>query len=772
MTSARMYTSRHARPRRTTLRRELLRRRYLRKNPHGHVTETPRDMFARVASAVAGVEAAYGASPDKIRDLAAQFFRIMSQGSFLPNSPTLMNAGRENGMCNACFVLPVEDSIDGIFDSVKQTALVQKAGGGTGFAFDTLRPTGDAVASSGGRTSGPISFMRVFSETTMAIQQGAHRRGANMAMCSIKHPDIFNFIHAKSDQSQFANFNLSVKVTNSFIMALEEAPDGPHIVINPRTSRCYVIPRSVGPSGYVLQDLVPASSVTVPCYSRRDVWNMIVANAHATGEPGICFIDRVNADNPTPKLGRIAATNPCGEQPLLANEACNLGSINLSRFINTNGEGIDWDSLAQTVQLAVRFLDNVVDLTSYPTQEIRERSHGNRKIGLGVMGFADALILLGMRYDSDAALGFASGISGFIQEQAHQASAQLAEKRGSFPNWAGSTWDAEHQVPMRNATVTTIAPTGSISIIARCSSGIEPIYSLAYRRKALEGREFIQVHPLLERIGRDGRWMNDVTRQALMEGAPATEMPAIPKSVAETLVTAHEVAPEWHVRMQAAFQKNVDNAVSKTVNLRHNASAAEVDKVFRMAFELGCKGITVYRDGARRGQTFSTADRKEATTPDNGSTPRIRSRVASGQTFKFRMGCGTLFVTVNRDENGLCEVFANLGKAGGCPSQSEATCRAISTALRSGVSSKELIEQLRGIRCLSTAAARKGDSTIKVLSCPDAIARAIEESTGGSPNQSAPGKHAAGRGCPFCGSAMRREAGCFVCNSCMHDSCG
>ncbi|MBU0719302.1 MAG: adenosylcobalamin-dependent ribonucleoside-diphosphate reductase [Planctomycetes bacterium] len=754
-----------------SLRDELLRRRYLLKDVQGRVVETPPQMFTRVAGAVAGVEAEYDATPDQIRDLAAQFFRLMSQGRFLPNSPTLMNAGREDGVCAACFVLPVEDSIEDIFDAVKQTALVQKAGGGTGFAFDALRPTGDLVASSGGKTSGPISFMRVFSETTMAIQQGAHRRGANMAMMSIKHPDILNFIHAKDDQAEFANFNLSVKVTNSFMMALEESPDGPHIVINPRTGQRYMIPRRVGPSGYSLPDLVPAGRVTVPCFSRRDLWNMIVANAHATGEPGISFIDRVNADNPTPKLGRIEATNPCGEQPLLANEACNLGSINLSRFVDRKQGDIDWNGLGDVVSVAMRFLDNVIDLTCYPTAPIQECSLGNRKIGLGVMGFADALALLGMRYDSEAALGLASGIGRFIQDHTHEVSAQLAKERGRFPNWDGSRWDTEAGVPMRNATVTTIAPTGSISILTGCSSGIEPIYSLAYRRRALEGEEFVQVHPLLERIGRSGGWMNDSVRQALLEGTPATQIPAIPSGVAEILVTAHEVTPEWHVRMQAAFQQHVDNAVSKTVNLPSDATVADVDRVFRLAFELGCKGITVYRNGARSGQTLSAVSDEVAIVRGNGSAPRARIRITIGQTFKYRMGCGTLFVTVNRDEQGLCEVFANLGKAGGCPSQSEATCRAVSTALRSGVSPKELIEQLQGIRCLSTAAARKGNSTIKVLSCPDAIARAIEETCGGAKGLPH-GTQLRGRHCPFCGHAMRREAGCFVCDSCLHNSCG
>lgn len=754
-----------------SLRSELLRRRYLRKDAHGEIIETPREMFTRVANAVASVEATYGATQDEVSDLAARFFRLMGKGLFLPNSPTLMNAGGELGMCSACFVLPIEDSIEGIFDAVKQTALVQKAGGGTGFAFDSLRPTGDLVASSGGGTSGPISFMRVFSEATMAIQQGAHRRGANMAMMSIKHPDILNFIHAKGDPSQFSNFNLSVKVMSSFMMALDEPPDGPHIVINPRTGQRYMIPRNSGPCGYSLRHLAPAGDRNIPCYSRREVWNMIVTNAHATGEPGICFIDRVNADNPTPKLGRIQATNPCGEQPLLANEACNLGSINLARFVHQERGDIGWTGLREVVRLAVRFLGNVVDLTCYPTEPIRERSLGNRKIGLGVMGFADALVLLGMRYDSEAALGLASGISRLIQDHAHEMSFQLAKERGSFPNWEGSRWDTEASVPMRNATVTTVAPTGSIGILAGCSSGIEPIYALAYRRRALEGQEFIQIHPLLEKLAQREVWMSDRVQAALVEGVPVGEVPEIPGPLKEVLVNAHEVAPEWHVRMQAAFQQNVDNAVSKTVNLPSDATVADVDKVFRLAFELGCKGITVYRDGARAGQTLARGDRERNSVTIGTPRPRTRSRITAGQTFKYRMGCGTLFVTVNRDEQGLCEVFANLGKAGGCPSQSEATCRVVSTALRSGVSPTELIEQLRGIRCLSTAAARKANNGVDVLSCPDAIAKAIEEACDDVTDLQRTVQHQ-GRQCPFCGFAMRRESGCFVCDSCLHNSCG
>jgi ribonucleoside-diphosphate reductase alpha chain len=765
-------TNRHPRSRRATLRAELMRRRYLRKDAFGQALETPGQMFARVAEAVAGVERNYGASDQTVCKLSRQFLEIMRRGIFLPNSPTLMNAGRKNGMCNACFVLPVEDSIDGIFDSVKLTALVQKAGGGTGFAFDTLRPTGDVVASSGGRTSGPISFMRVFSETTMAIQQGAHRRGANMAMMSIEHPDILNFIHAKVDPTRFSNFNLSVKVTDCFMTALQKTPEAPHVVVNPRNGDPYVIPSSVHVPGYTLQDLLPPGRTQVPCYTRRQIWERIVSNAHATGEPGLCYIDRVNQHNPTPQLGRIEATNPCGEQPLLANEACNLGSINLARFVNEQSGDMNWDGLQAVVDLAVRFLDNVVDLTHYPTEQIRERSLGNRKVGLGVMGLADALILLGIRYDNLAAQQFASTVGRFIQKRSHHASSRLAGHRGCFPNCPPRVFSDGTDEPMRNATVTTIAPTGIVSILAGCSSGIEPLYSLAYRRRALDGAEFIEVHPLLERVGgRDG-WMSDSVREAFLEGAPPTSLRGVPQRLADVLVTAHLVAPVRHVQMQAAFQEYVDNAVSKTVNLPTEAGIADVDTVFKMAFDLGCKGITVYRDGSRSGQTLSTGRGGKQPAPTNGFIPRTRSRVTSGVTSKFRMGCGTLFVTVNRDDQGLCEVFANLGKAGGCPSQSEATCRAISTALRAGVSPKELIEQLSGIRCLSTARARQLANDITVRSCPDAIAKAIEEAIGEASPAANAGEQAGARVCSACGGRMRADSGCFVCDTCWHSSCG
>ena len=434
---------------------------------------------------------------------------------------------------------------------------------------------------------------------------------------------------------------------------------------------------------------------------------------------------------------------------------------------------MDWQGLARIANHATRFLDNVIDINSFPTPEIEQATLGNRKIGIGVMGLADALILLDIRYDSDQAVQFAEKVSRFITETAHETSEKLAEVRGPFPNWEGSIWDTQHHRPMRNAACTTIAPTGSISILAGCSSGIEPVFSLVTKRRALEGREFLEIHPLIEQWGRREGWMTDQVRRALEEGAPPKRIGGFPRKLAEVLVTAHEVAPEWHVRIQAAFQKHVDNAVSKTVNLPASADTEDVDKVFRMAHELGCKGITVYRDNSRKGQTLSVAARASESQPAEGTKPRPRSRVTRGQTYKFRTGCGTLFVTVNRDEHGLCEVFANLGKAGGCPSQSEATCRAISAALRSGVAPAALVEQLKGIRCLSTSVARKDSNDVDVLSCPDAIARAIDEVVGGPPQEVVSTRAPdGGRECPHCNRPMRRDSGCSICDRCLYDSCG
>lgn len=746
----------------------VLRQRYLRKDGLGQPIESPEEMFRRVSRTIAAVEIKYGASPADTDGIAHRFFESMAKRLFLPNSPTLMNAGREGGLLSACFVLPVPDSIDGIFDAVKSTATIQKAGGGTGFAFDGLRPTGDIVASSGGTTSGPISFIRVFAEATRAIQQGAFRRGANMGMMSIEHPDILNFVAAKQDPGALDNFNISVKVPDDWMKGFLREPGSPHVVVNPRTGEKFHLPKTIRPGTYRIQDLVPVAAGQVEpdsIFSKADVWGMIVRNAHASGEPGIVFIDRVNAENPTPHVGRIEATNPCGEQPLQPFESCNLGSIDVAKFVREDGVDLEWDRLEKAIRLAVRFLDNVIDANHHPLPDIEKISLGNRKIGLGVMGFADACVLLRIRYDSDEAVGLAGRVAKFLTERAHEASEDLAKERGSFPNWAGSTWETQHRRPMRNATCTTIAPTGSISVIAGCSSGIEPIYSLACKRRALDGQEFVSVHPLLEELGRRGGWMDDRVREALLQGESPARIPGVPGKLAAVLVTAHDVPPECHVRIQAAFQRHIDNAVSKTVNLRADAAVKDVDAIYRLAHRLGCKGVTVYRDGSRQGQTLSKPSPRPTVI-----SPRPRARLATGQTAKFRMGCGTLFVTVNRDETGLCEVFANLGKAGGCPSQSEATCRAISAALRSGVDPRAIIEQLKGIRCLSTSVARQAKNGVDVLSCPDAIAKAIEEALAESPVPA--GTAASGRPCPHCQTPMRRESGCDICDRCGFNSCG
>jgi len=755
-------------PNQTDIGAVLLKRRYLLKNAGGQVSETPEQMYTRVAAAIAGVDLRYGVSEDDVRRRADIWRDLMASGRFLPNTPTLVNAGKPNGQLSACFVLPVGDSITEIFEALGYMAAIQKAGGGTGFAFDQLRPSGDLVASSGGKTTGPIVFMGVFDIATGGIQQGSHRRGANIGLMSVSHPDIAMFINAKRNARALRNFNLSVKVENQFMNKLVRDRSTPHIVENPRDKRQYVIPRTINPTSYRLQDLTPIGADPGSCYSVGDVWDMIVRNAHATGEPGISYIDRVNEDNLTPNLGRINATNPCGEQPLLDYEACNLGSLNISKFVRPDRSGVDWLQLQEAISHTVRFLDNVIDANHWPLPQVKEISCGNRKIGLGIMGFADTLILLGMRYDSDEGIGFGRQLGEFLREHAHRSSQELAGEKGRFPNWEGSVWQTEHNKPMRNAACTTIAPTGSISLIAGCSSGIEPIFKHACMRRALDGSEFIQLHPLLERIGMEQGWLTEQVRAELMAGADPKDIHQVPRSLSEILVTAHDIAPAWHVYMQAALQVNIDNAVSKTANLTSNATVEDVDRVFRLAYNRRCKGITVYRDNSRPEQVLSAlrgpGHRVEAT-----PGPRPRPRVTTGTTSKFRMGCGTLFVTVNRDDEGVCEVFANLGKAGGCPSQSEATCRVVSTALRSGVDPEVVIDQLSGIRCLSAAVARKANKGVDVLSCPDAIARALKEAMGAADiGSTSPFRET----CEECGRPMRWEANCAVCDYCGDSKCG
>ena len=749
--------------------RTKLLKRYLWKTKEGKVKETEEQMYRRVAHTTAAVESQYGATDEQMKAFTDKCNQLMADRKFLPNSPALMNAGRENGMLSACFVQPIEDSIDGIFTTIKNTALIQKAGGGTGFSFDRLRPTGDLVTSSGGTTSGPISFMKVISEGTKAIQQGAFRRGANLGCMAINHPDILNFINAKQDTSAFTNFNISVKLSDAFMKLLDDDPNTLHVVTNPRTGEKYAIPRFVKPGSYTIAALVPFEKATAgKCFTKKEIWDIIVKNAWSNGEPGFLFEDEINRTNPTQHISRIEATNPCGEQPLSPNEACILSSIDVAKFVNTARTDLDWGELAETTSLAVRFLDNMVDVNHYPIPKIRETTLANRRIGLGVMGFAYMLILLGIRYGSKKSIEVADKLSSFIQDHAHKASELLAKERGCFPNWKGSTWDVKYHRPMRNATCTTIAPTGSISRIVGTSSGIEPIFSIATKNLILDGQEFVQLDPLVERLGTEQGWLTDKVRDLLVQGIPPKKIPEIPNKLTDVLVTAHEVTPENHVRIQAAFQKNTDNAVSKTVNLPSDATIEDVDKVFRLAHQLGCKGITVYRDGCRENQVLSTAH-KVSQSDINMLTLRSRPRKTTGTTIKSKTGCGSLFITLNKDEEGLFEIFTNLGKAGGCPSQSEATARILSVALRSGVEPEILIEQLKGIRCLSTVTSRKTNKDIDVLSCPDAIARAMEDVLGQCYE---PTGTSSINKCPDCSYSLRRESGCNICDNCGYSKCG
>ncbi len=558
----------------------VLEKRYLKKDDSGRVVESPDGMFRRVAGNIAQAESLLG-RPENASRYEEAFYGLMSRLEFLPNSPTLMNAGRRLQQLAACFVLPVDDSLESIFKAVKNTALIHQSGGGTGFSFSRLRPADDIVSSTGGAASGPVSFMRVFNAATEAIKQGGTRRGANMGILRVDHPDIMQFITVKDDPSEFRNFNLSVAVTDSFMRALEEG--GPYELVNPRTG---------SPCGRL-----PAG----------EVFDLIAWSAWKSGEPGVIFIERINAANPTPLLGPFEATNPCGEQPLLPYEPCNLGSINLGRMVREErgGWALDWDKLGTTVALSVRFLDDVIEMSKYPMSEIDAMARGNRKVGLGVMGFADLLVRLRLRYGSEESYEFARRLMKFISERAWETSRALARERGPFPNIRGSVFDGSGVSPVRNATVTTIAPTGTLSIIAACSSGIEPFFSLSFVRQVLNGIEIPEVNPLVAEVAKEEGFHNESLIEHVAGGGDMKDRDEVPERIRDVFVTAYELPPEAHIRMQAAFQEHTDNAVSKTINLPPDASVEDVRAAYLAAWGLGCKGVTVYRSGTRAEQVLT-----------------------------------------------------------------------------------------------------------------------------------------------------------------------
>lgn len=557
---------------------KVLESRYLLKDESGHVLETPSQLFRRVAHAVASVEKKFDKTTDR-KSLEDDFYYLMTNLEFLPNSPTLMNAGTRLGQLSACFVLPVEDSITDIFEGLKNMAVVHQSGGGTGFSFSHLRPKGDLVRSTKGVASGPVSFMRIFDTATEVIKQGGRRRGANMGILQAVHPDGIEFISSKSDEASLSNFNISVAVTDQFMETVSKKQK--HPLINPRTGK---------ETGSIRGDRL---------------FEAIVNQAWKTGDPGMLFLDQINRHNPTPQLGMIEATNPCGELPLLPYESCNLGSINLSHMVS-DGQ-INWEKLGKTTKLAVRFLDNVIEANKLPLPVIDKLTKGNRKIGLGIMGFADMLIKLGIPYDSEKALETAETCIKFIYNEAHQASSQLASERGEFPNFTGSIHDKGSKSQPRNATLLSIAPTGTISILAGCSSGIEPLFALSYVRNVMEGMQLLEMNPLFKQVARARGFFSQELMAKVASQGTLRGINDIPEDVQRLFVTDWDIDPQWHIRMQASFQKYVDNSVSKTINLPAEATTEDVRQAYSMAYKLGCKGITIYRYGSKKRQVYYLA---------------------------------------------------------------------------------------------------------------------------------------------------------------------
>ncbi len=738
----------------------VLKKRYFRKDNDGNPTEDWQGLIDRVAGNIAGDNA----------EKKERFLKLLDSGCFLPNSPTLMNAGNDLQQLSACFVLPIEDSMDSIFESIKNAALIHKSGGGTGFSFSRLREADAPVRSTNGVSSGPLSFLKVFNAATDAVKQGGTRRGANMAILDVTHPQIIDFITCKENTSELTNFNISVAINDAFMQAVHQ--DSEYELVSPHT-------------GEVVKKL-----------SARDVFSLIVEMAHKNGEPGIIFLDRINQHNPTPQLGAIESTNPCGEQPLLPNEACNLGSINLARFVKDNA--FDFEACKAVVRDSVEFLDHVIDRSNFPLPEIQKIVEGNRKIGLGIMGWADLLYMLKIPYNSDEAIELAKEIMEYIDYHGKVRSIELAVERGSFPNFEGSIfqkkqlkregtleWDAliERLAKdgIRNATVTTIAPTGTISMICDTSSGIEPQFSLVYVKNVMDGEKLLYVNPYLKAALEDAGIATKELMERIAEEGSVAHIEEIPEDIRSIFVTSHDITPEWHIKMQAAFQLYTDNAVSKTINFKNEATREDVQMAYELAWELGCKGVTVYRDGSRENQVLNVG-KKESKQAAQGSriAPRNRPEVTRGFTQRIETGCGHMYVTINSDEKGVCELFTQMGKVGGCASaQLEAIARLVSLCLRSNIKVESVARQLKGIRCPSPMW-YKG----KVISsCADGVATALETSLeqpveplpvtteAPDPVKQNTEEPKINRTCPDCGSNIEYAEGCMKCPSCGWSKC-
>ena len=706
---------------------KVIERRYLQRDPDGKILETPEDMFKRVADSVANGD----------EKKAKIYYDMMTTFDFLPNSPTLMNAGTELGMLSACFVIPIPDSIVGIMDAAKTQALVQKSGGGTGFSFSRLRPNGDPVKKTSGISSGPLSFMEIFNATTETIKQGSKRRGANMAILRVDHPDILEFIHYKTSGNKLNNFNTSVAVTDDFMLAVLQNED--YNIINPR-------------SGEIVISL-----------NARDVLTQIADEAWKTGDPGVVFIDVINKHHSVSYLGDIESTNPCGEQPLLPFESCNLGSINLANFVRT-GMDLDWKRLNSVVRNSVDFLDGVIEINMHPTDTIKKASLKTRKIGLGIMGFADMLAMRGIPYDSSETIELAANIMGFIQKIAIERSEELAVELTPFPAYDEDKCNFR---PRRNATLTTIAPTGSISMIADCSSGIEPYYALAYKRQnILDGTEFTVFCSTLETdLKEAGLWQEEIINKIIETGS-IQKIKGISKEMKDLYKTAHEIPWQRHIIIQASAQDGTCNAVSKTINLPNKATKKDIYSIYIESWESGCKGVTIYRDNSRDEQVLVKGIEQPMPEQKIESEPQKRPHRLSGLTEKIETSCGTLYVTINWNEEGKpFEVFARIGKAGGCASsQSEALGRLISMSLRSGIEPEYIVKQLRGITCHLP----KGVGKKKVSSCADAAAQVLENVFV---------KERIERGftrgaCPDCQGPIEHEGGCSTCKQCGYSECG